>query len=90
MLAHQAGVCAICGESEKLQHRSGTRYSLAVDHDHRTGKVRGLLCHRCNVAIGLFQENSLLLRKASLYLEGLRLKSYTEYNANGQEVFHAP
>lgn len=41
MLAEQGGVCAICGNPPKARR-------LDVDHDHRTGAVRGLLCHRCN------------------------------------------
>ena len=44
MLAAQGGVCAICGSPPKTRR-------LHVDHDHATGKVRGLLCHRCNRAL---------------------------------------
>lgn len=70
MLAEQGGKCAICGEDEKSQHwRNGTPFRLSVDHCHATGKVRGLLCQRCNRAIGLFGDSSDLLRKAIGYLE---------------------
>jgi hypothetical protein len=55
--------CAICG----LSCISGKR--LAVDHNHITGLIRGLLCMSCNTAIGLFKENSELFFKASLYLK---------------------
>jgi len=44
MLARQNGGCAICGNPPKTRR-------LDVDHDHRTGKIRGLLCHRCNRAL---------------------------------------
>lgn len=44
LLAAQGGGCAICGNPPKTRR-------LDVDHDHRTGKVRGLLCHRCNRAL---------------------------------------
>lgn len=47
MLTEQDGKCAICGLTEALDH--GT---LAVDHDHKTNEVRGLLCFNCNTSIG--------------------------------------
>lgn len=50
-LAAQGGVCSICG----LVNENGKR--LSVDHNHHTGKVRGLLCHRCNFAIGQLGED---------------------------------
>jgi len=46
LLDAQAGGCALCGGT----HRSGRR--LHVDHDHETGRVRGLLCYPCNQAVG--------------------------------------
>jgi hypothetical protein len=62
----QKGRCAVCGAKP---HRK--RQSFDVDHDHRTKRVRGLLCHRCNPALGLFKDNPKLLRKAAAYLEAL-------------------
>lgn len=61
MLTAQGGVCAICGGTDK-------HYRLAVDHDHGSGKVRGLLCVDCNRAIGMFKDSPELLRKAADYL----------------------
>ena len=61
MLAQQGGVCRIC----KLPCSTGKR--LAVDHDHVTGKVRGLLCRRCNRGLGHFTLET--LRSALIYLE---------------------
>lgn len=46
----QNGVCAICGKPCDLGR-------LAVDHDHETGRIRGLLCRRCNTAIGLLGDS---------------------------------
>lgn len=66
MHLYQGGVCAICG----LANQRGQR--LAVDHDHKTSKVRGLLCDLCNRGLGLFGDNQTRLLKALLYL---RLRS---------------
>jgi hypothetical protein len=62
LLAQQNGVCAIC----EMPCRSRRR--LSVDHDHVTGKIRGLLCTRCNMALGQFDDNSDHLAKAFCYL----------------------
>jgi epoxyqueuosine reductase QueG len=61
-LANQGGGCQICG----LACVSGKR--LAVDHDHKTGKIRDLLCNNCNGGLGKFQDNPELLIKAADYL----------------------
>jgi hypothetical protein len=58
----QNGKCAICNNTQ-LDRR------LAVDHDHKTGKIRGLLCQKCNTALGRFEDNSELLKRAIQYLE---------------------
>ena len=61
LLAAQGGVCAICGK------RPG-RVRLGVDHDHATGKVRGLLCVRCNKALGPFEWSVAVLERAAVYM----------------------
>lgn len=63
LLKAQDGICAICGKTPK---ENGQR--LGVDHDHRTGVVRGLLCSSCNTALGFFRDNPELLAKAITYL----------------------
>lgn len=63
MLKIQNNVCAICGKPP----RKGKR-SLSVDHDHKTGKVRGLLCNNCNLGLGKFQDNSHITDRATDYL----------------------
>lgn len=65
----QGGLCAICGQPENKKAKNGKAKRLAVDHSHATGKVRGLLCHRCNVSLGNFEDRSDLLRLAADYLE---------------------
>ena len=59
----QGEVCAIC------KQECQTKKSLSVDHNHETGKVRGLLCNRCNRALGMFQDSQLLLIRAAQYLK---------------------
>lgn len=59
----QGGGCAICG---KTPEENGKR--LSVDHDHRTGEMRGLLCDRCNLALGGFRDSIELCEQAALYL----------------------
>lgn len=66
----QQGKCAICGCSD--YGKTGAK-SFAVDHNHGTGKVRGLLCFRCNAALGNFEDNPELLRSALAYLEKHRV-----------------
>lgn len=62
MAADQGGVCAIC-------RKAPTKRALAVDHDHITGKVRGLLCSPCNMGLGSFRDEPVLLATAMQYLQ---------------------
>lgn len=68
MAEKQEHRCAICGEKEKEQ-RNGLVKHLAVDHDHKTGKVRELLCTACNKGLGHFKDDIPLMLKAIAYLE---------------------
>ena len=65
MVKAQEGRCLIC---RRLPERG-----LFVDHDHETGKVRGLLCHHCNIGLGMFRDNETLLLRTVLYLRGEEL-----------------
>lgn len=62
ILTIQSGVCAIC------LHECKVRTRLAIDHSHTTGKVRGLLCNGCNVAIGHLKEDPEIFDRALKYL----------------------
>lgn len=74
MHERQVGCCAICGGPEKRKHSiSGTPFTLAVDHDHVTGRIRDLLCNRCNTVLGHVQDDPELLRKAADYLDRHRI-----------------
>lgn len=81
MLHSQGGVCAICKEPEgQMGGRHGTAaLSLAVDRDHTTGCVRGLLCSRCNQGVGFFMHNRNRLVAAIHYLDA------TDKQAGGGE-----
>ena len=59
LLTSQGGVCAICGEPNPT----------CIDHNHKTGEVRGLLCQDCNFAIGVMRDDPDRLRSAANYLE---------------------
>jgi len=67
LLESQGHKCAICGQPE-MTSRNGIPKMMCIDHDHDTGKVRGLLCNNCNRGIGLIGEDPNWLQKAILYL----------------------
>lgn len=64
-LSEQGGVCAICGADTP---RAKRRVHFYVDHDHRTGEPRGLLCCQCNYGLGHFGDDPEVLRRAATYL----------------------
>jgi hypothetical protein len=68
MLEQQGGSCAICGSIEP----GGNGDVLYVDHCHETGAVRGLLCNKCNVGLGMFNDDLDRMLKASAYLEATK------------------
>ncbi len=60
LIKDQDNKCLICRKDGKL----------VVDHDHKTGKVRGLLCHKCNSSIGFMGDSVELVKRSLLYLQG--------------------
>ncbi len=64
MLLKQNHQCLICGK----HHENKRHERLYVDHDHKTDKIRGLLCHDCHVGLGNFKDDKILLQKAIDYL----------------------
>ena len=62
LLSAQGGLCAAC-------HRPPEKRCLDVDHDHTTGRVRGLLCNPCNITLGRCREGGEWLRKLADYIE---------------------
>lgn len=69
MLEDQDYLCAICREVGFKMH-PGIKSPLNVDHCHETGRVRGLLCHNCNRALGLLKDDVERLKRSISYLEG--------------------
>lgn len=76
LLAAQDGRCAIClTHWKECAAPKASRYErvfvqhLYVDHDHVTGKIRGLLCNYCNIAIGFLKENVEIIKSAADYLQ---------------------
>ena len=63
MVRKQQGLCGICGKPVK---------KLRVDHNHKTGKIRGLLCSACNIGLGMLQDSESLLMTAAEYLHDSR------------------
>ena len=76
MLRRQRGRCGIC------KRRPGKR-RLCVDHDHKTGQVRGLLCGRCNSGNGFYQDDPRLTRAATAYLERAHRRARRQSAARG-------
>lgn len=70
MLERQGGRCALCGDPPG-------RRRLSVDHDHATGLVRGMLCHRCNTALGNLKDSPELCERAAAYLRHHSLRAKT-------------
>jgi hypothetical protein len=65
MLERQGSLCALCGATPlSVHHRK-----LVVDHDHVTGRVRGLLCHNCNLVLGHLGDDVNLMKRAIAYLQ---------------------
>jgi hypothetical protein len=75
ILLHQGGVCAGCGEPPR-------KTRLAVDHDHKTGRIRGLLCWLCNRAIGILRDRAKTAANLGAYLA-----SPTAPAALGEETY---
>lgn len=67
ILKTQGGVCAICKGPP-------TKKGFMVDHDHKTGKVRGILCHHCNAALGALRDSQVIVASALDYLANFEVQ----------------
>ena len=72
LMVKQNNVCAVCQNPEVAKdHRTGLTRKLSVDHNHKTKKIRGLLCNNCNTALGKIKDDPKLLMKMINYLDGV-------------------
>ncbi len=65
----QNGLCKICNNPETKKRKNGIIFKLSVDHCHITNKVRGLLCHDCNLILGYAKDSVETLKNSINYLE---------------------
>jgi Recombination endonuclease VII len=73
MLIAQKGACWICEKPETVRSNpNGIIDSLRVDHCHKTGKIRGLLCSECNFGLSKFKDDICLMERAIQYLKRLQ------------------
>lgn len=68
LFTKQDGLCAICGGKETTNSRDGAPRHMPVDHCHKTGRIRGLLCTQCNRGLGMFGDDRARLLAAAEYL----------------------
>lgn len=72
LLAAQGGRCGICKTDKPVANRGGLANGWCVDHDHSTGKIRGVLCQGCNTGLGSFRDSADALTNAAAYLRGVK------------------
>lgn len=68
----QGGLCAVCGVEEQAWKDDSSCRRLCVDHCHKSGRIRGLVCGPCNRSLGMMEDCPERFRKAATYLEGFR------------------
>lgn len=73
MFVQQNGLCAICQKPERVM-RSGNVLKLAIDHNHKTGQIRKLLCAHCNQALGKLHEDPNIMKNMISYIESFNVK----------------
>ncbi len=74
LVKEQNNKCKICNEAEtRAGRKEGTTMRLILDHCHTTNKVRGLLCHQCNVLIGFAKDSTDILESAIIYLQAHKM-----------------
>lgn len=74
----QSGQCAICKTPILISAKLGDTQAAVVDHCHTTGKIRGLLCHKCNRGLGSFKDDPNTLESAMKYLQKQKEESKNE------------
>jgi len=75
MLKSQGNKCAICGDT-KEKINEGKRFNFQVDHCHKTGRIRGILCFMCNNALGKWRDSVEILTSAIAYINNSNGKKF--------------
>ena len=83
MVLAQGGVCAICKKADQTVAWAGR---LHIDHCHTTGRVRGLLCSPCNIALGLIRDDPIVLLGMVDYLRAAPCIEIASILASGERV----
>lgn len=89
MLLDQGTVCAVCGlfpTTSPVKKSAVAFDNFVIDHDHVTGKIRGIVCNTCNVALGMIRDNPETARKLATYLEAFGRKCQDSQENSGLEV----
>jgi hypothetical protein len=76
LFAKQGGLCKICGQPGSLKTCHTQRHDLYVDHCHKSGAIRGLLCQKCNTILGLSGDSCSVLLSAVDYLNNSKVQAY--------------
>ena len=84
-LKSQDFCCAICGKPERDKRKN----RLCIDHNHETGAVRGMLCSRCNAALGFFEDDPALLKEAIRYLRRHQFNGTQSITTEQPHSYHA-
>lgn len=79
----QGGVCPICERTPMKRGAFGSKLGFHIDHDHETGRIRGILCNDCNIGLGLFRDDPSILDRASRYLMVAEMPGWREYEGSG-------
>ena len=89
LFEEQKGLCKICGKPETARTKEGVLKDIATDHCHETGQIRGLVCQGHNQALGLFEDDLILMAKAMMHVARFKLDPAELHSALDYLIQHA-